>query len=138
MYQSDSWVTMTDISVIRICDFIGRIFKKKNYFNISLHFDWIPGIGSTLSFSEKKQMRRSKRKASAVATERLAEAVSATAADATCCNTDVNEDESDKEYSSDEGEMSDGENALHGPCNLRPCGLDEDARFVLLCFAFRV
>ena len=83
-------------------------------------------------------MRRSKRKASAVATERLGEAVSATAADATSCHTDVNEDENDKEYISDEGAMSDDENALHGPCNLRPCGQDEDARFVLLCFVFRV
>ena len=48
-------------------------------------------------------MRRSKRKASAVATEKLAEAVSTTAADATCTSTDVNDDASDQEYISDDG-----------------------------------
>ena len=74
-------------------------------------------------------MRRSKRKASAVVTEKLAEATSATAADATCTSTDANEDASDNEYISEDGEMSDGENALHGPCNVLPIGQDEDTSF---------
>ena len=81
-------------------------------------------------------MRRSKRKASAVATGRLAEAVSATAADATCTATNTNQDESDIEFIDDEAAMSDGENQLHGPCNVRPCDQDEDARFFFLCLCF--
>ena len=67
-------------------------------------------------------------------TEKLDEAVSVTAADSTCTATDVNDDTSDQEYISDDGERSADENDLHGQCNVRPCGQDEDTRFFFLLF----
>ena len=80
-------------------------------------------------------MRRSKRKASVVATQRLAEAQTRTAADASAVNTTpVVEDVAELDYC--EGtDLSDDEKDLHGPCNIKPCKSDENPRFVAnMCF----
>ena len=75
-------------------------------------------------------MRRSKRKASAVATERLSTSPYATAADASATNTEVEVEDDENFAECETSDMSDNENNLHGPCNVRPSDADEDPRFV--------
>ena len=74
--------------------------------------------------------RRSKRKASAIATQKNAELASATAAAASTPNTEETVEDSLEEATAEVEDFSDGEECLHGPCNMRPIGSDENPRSV--------
>ena len=78
-------------------------------------------------------MRRSKRKASVVSARKTKEVLSATVKDASTTNADT-ESEDESNFADVEVEdLSDGEGALHGPCNVKPCNADENHRFVCKC-----
>ena len=78
-------------------------------------------------------MRRSKRKASAVASTNINRGSETTAAEVSATNLEeVDEEEADVDYC-EEGDVSDDEALLHGPCNIKPCGSDEHPRFVCNC-----
>ena len=77
-------------------------------------------------------MRRSKRKASAVATENINRASAVSAADTSATNVTEPFEEEANVDTCEEGDVSDDETLLHGPCNIRPCDSDEHPRFVLV------
>ena len=56
--------------------------------------------------------------------------MSATADDAVTTKTV----EAEEDVVAEQGDISDDEDILHGPCNEQPIGCDEDARFVVLYF----
>ena len=73
-------------------------------------------------------MRRSKRKASAMATKKVAELASTTSTDASATNAEELV-ESDQDTTTYEGaDLSGDEDDLHGPCNVRPSDADENPR----------
>ena len=90
---------------------------------------------------KKKTMRRAKRKVAAIKKKNNEVALTPDAATASAtidaeCNQDYQSfDSLEEEY------MSDDENALHGPCNIRPCNADENPRLVseyLICVVINV
>ena len=75
-------------------------------------------------------MRRSKRKSSALAKSKTSNASAASSAAATATGTTaVVEDISEDEYI-EGADLSDNEEDLHGPCNVKPVGADVDPRLV--------
>ena len=72
--------------------------------------------------------RRSKRKASALASKKNAELTSATAADASATNVEELVEDKQNADTCEGADLSDDENDLHGPCNVRPSDADENPR----------
>ena len=85
---------------------------------------------ATLAFLEKKMPRRSKRKASAMATKKNSELASTTAAAASATTVGETVQDNPKDDTAEVVYLSDDEDSLHGPCNVRPVGADENPRFV--------
>ena len=61
-------------------------------------------------------------------TKRIAEAPSASAADASATNVEEFVEDDEGSESCEGAECSDDENDLHGPCNVRPSDADDDPR----------
>ncbi len=78
-------------------------------------------------------MRRSKRKASALAARNIKEASTPTAADASATKSTTVDEDQQKPDTCEVDDCSDDEGALHGPCNVKPCDADENPRFVYKC-----
>ena len=88
-----------------------------------------------VDFFRKQKMRRSKRKASVVATQRLTEAQTSTAADASAVHTTAAVEDVAEDDWCEGADLSDDENDLHVPCNIKTCKSDENSRFVVnMCF----
>ena len=78
--------------------------------------------------------RRSKHKASVMVTKKNAELTSTTAAVASATNVGETVQDNPKDDIAEVGCLSDGEDALHGPCNVRPVDADENPRFVHIIY----
>ena len=87
-------------------------------------------FSSTLKIFENEMPRRSKRKASALATQKNAELASASAADASATTVEKTASNGPEDDSVQVEDLTDDEESLHGPCNTRPVGADENPRFV--------
>ena len=75
--------------------------------------------------------RRSKRKVSAVATKKNVELASTTAAASSATTPEEIVENNSQDSTAEVQDLSDDEDSLHGPCNVRPVGADENSRFVL-------